>query len=68
MSKSFSAVEWMRKKREEIDEEDKNLTWEEKREKTLKLLQNDPIWRRLKARVVNQVSAQRLNKVLEKPK
>ena len=33
MKKSFDAVAWMRKRREEIDREDAGLSWKEKREK-----------------------------------
>ena len=52
MSKSFDAVAWMRKRRAEIDEEDEGLTWEEKARKTTQLLSNDPLWKRLKHRVI----------------
>jgi hypothetical protein len=52
MKKSFDAVAWMRKRREEIDMEDKGLTWAEKREKTRRLLENDPLYRRLCGRNV----------------
>jgi hypothetical protein len=52
VKKSFDAVTWMRKRRTEIDEEDKGLSWEEKRDKTRKLLEKDPLWLRLKNRVV----------------
>jgi hypothetical protein len=50
--KSFDAVAWMRSRREQIDHEDQGLTWEEKRRKTLALLATDPLWQRLKSRVV----------------
>jgi len=43
MKKSFDAVAWMRARREEIDREDKGLTWSERRDKTRKLLRNDPL-------------------------
>jgi hypothetical protein len=36
----------------EIDEEDNGLSWEEKREKTRKLLEKDPLWLRLKGRLI----------------
>ena len=52
MSKSFDCVSWMRKRREEIDREDAGLTWEERSKKTLELVKDDPIWRRLKGRSV----------------
>lgn len=50
MKKSFDAVAWMRKRRTEIDAEDQGLTWKEKRDKTLKLLEDDPAWTRLRRR------------------
>ena len=56
-NKSFDAVAWMRKRRMEIDEEDKELSWAEKTEKTLQLLENDLLWERLKSRVTKQGSA-----------
>lgn len=52
MKKTFDAVAWMRKRRTEIDEEDKGLSWEEKREKTRRLLEKDPLWLRLRGRLV----------------
>ena len=52
VKKTFDAVAWMRKRRMEIDEEDKGLSWEEKREKTRKLLEKDPLWLRLKGRLM----------------
>jgi hypothetical protein len=52
MKKSFDAVAWMRKRREEIDIEDKGLTWAEKRDKTRRLLENDSLYRRLCGRFV----------------
>jgi hypothetical protein len=51
MTKRFHAVAWMRKRRTEIDKEDKGLTWEEKSRKTADLLHDDPLWKRLKRRV-----------------
>lgn len=56
-NKSFDAVAWMRKRRVEIDEEDEGLTWEERTKKTLELLENDPLWKRLKSRVMKHASA-----------
>ncbi len=52
MKKNFDAVAWMRKRRIEIDQEDKGLSWEQKREKTRQLLQRDPLWLKLKNRLV----------------
>lgn len=51
-SKGFDAVAWMRKRRLEIDQEDTGLNWEEKSEKTLELLESDPLWQRLKSRAL----------------
>ena len=52
MKKTFDAVAWMRKRRMEIDEEDQGLSWVEKRKKTRELLERDPLWHRLKNRLV----------------
>ena len=52
MKKSFDAVAWMRQRRTAIEKEDRGLTWEEKSRKTLDLLRGDPLWERLKKRVV----------------
>ncbi len=52
MKKDFDAVHWMRTRRASIDEEDQSLSWEEKREKTRRLLESDPLWQRLKSRAV----------------
>ena len=51
MEKAFDAVAWMRAKRVEIDREDAGFTWEERSRKTLDVLQDDPLWERLKRRV-----------------
>ncbi|MCJ7704776.1 MAG: hypothetical protein MUO28_04465 [Desulfobacterales bacterium] len=56
MEKTFDAVAWMRKRREEIDKEDQGLSWEEKHEKTRKLLEKDPLWLSLKNRLVEPTS------------
>ncbi len=56
MKKTFDAVAWMRKRREEIDKEDEKLSWEEKREKTRKLLGKDPLWQSLRKRLVESTS------------
>ena len=66
MKKTFDAVAFMRKRREEIDREDAGLTWEQKREKTRRIVEKDPLWQRLKDRVVYPVTAQRMA-VREKP-
>jgi hypothetical protein len=52
MKKTFDAVAWMRARRANIDEEDRELSWEEKRKKTGRLLETDPLWLRLKNRIV----------------
>jgi hypothetical protein len=51
-NKTFDAVAWMRRRREKIDEEDQGLSWEEKHIKTHQFIENDPLWLRLKDRVV----------------
>jgi hypothetical protein len=60
MSKRFDAVEFMRRRREEIDREDSGLSWEEKSRRTLERLQGDPLWERLKDRVVPTAAALRM--------
>jgi hypothetical protein len=50
--KTFDTVVWMRTRRAKIDEEDQGLSWAEKRKKTRQLLVNDPLWIRLKNRVI----------------
>jgi hypothetical protein len=49
-NKSFDAVAFMRRRREEIDREDEGLSWEERARKTRELLKDDPLWRYLKKR------------------
>jgi hypothetical protein len=56
MEKGSDAVAWMRQRRAEIDREDEGLSWQEKREKTRRLLADDPLWLRLKHRVVRSAS------------
>ncbi len=41
----------MRKRRAEMDQEDRGLNWDEKARKTEELLRDDPLWQKLKARV-----------------
>ena len=43
MKKAFDTVDWMRHRRAQIDQEDANLTWTQKREKTHELVRQDPI-------------------------
>ena len=57
MKKAFDAVAWMRAKRRKIDEEDEELSWKEKYEKTRQLLEMDPLWLRLKNRIVEPTGA-----------
>lgn len=47
MRKTFDAVQWMRQARIRIDEEDRELTWEQKRRKTHEAIMGDPILARL---------------------
>jgi hypothetical protein len=43
MKKTFDSVSWMRQRRVQIDNEDANLTWMQKREKTRDQVLQDPI-------------------------
>ncbi len=52
MKNRFDAVSWMRERRKRIDEEDEKLSWQEKHEKTIQLLQKDPLWIKLQNRIV----------------
>ncbi len=56
-NKTFDAVAWMRTRRTKIDEEDRDLSWEEKHAKTRRLLEKDPLWLRLKDRVVKPATS-----------
>ena len=51
-TKTFDAVAFMRQRREEIDLEDSGLTWAEKRDKTRRIIETDPLYRRLKHRLI----------------
>jgi hypothetical protein len=51
MSKDFDAVGWMRRRRTEIDDEDRGLSWQEKARKTAEALRSDPLWKRLRSRL-----------------
>jgi len=57
MKKSFGAVAWMQQRRAAIDREDEGWTWEERSRKTLDVLKGDPLWERLKSRVVEPAAA-----------
>jgi hypothetical protein len=50
MNQSFDAVSFMRKRREEIEQEDAGLSWEERSWKTIAALKGNPLWERLKDR------------------
>ena len=51
MKKEFDAVEWMRARRESIDREDAGIAWDAKARRTLELLKDDPLWKRLQHRI-----------------
>ena len=65
-NRPFDAVAWMRRRREKIDEEDHGLSWEEKHTKTRRLLENDPLWLRLKDRIVKPTGS--LSVALQEPR
>jgi hypothetical protein len=48
----FHAVEFMRRRREEIDREDESLSWRERARRALEAVSDDPAWQRVKDRVV----------------
>ena len=52
MNKTFDAVAWMRKRRAEIDEETRGLSWQERARKIEEALQGDPLWEQLKSKMV----------------
>ncbi len=43
MKITFDAVQWIRRRHAEIDEEDRGLSWEEKRCKAHDIVMSDPI-------------------------
>ncbi|MBI4610613.1 MAG: hypothetical protein HY726_16580 [Candidatus Rokubacteria bacterium] len=53
MTEMFKAVEWMRHVRTQIDAEDAGLGWSDKHQKTIKILEKDPLWHRLKSRMMD---------------
>ena len=55
-TKKFNAVAYMRKTRVDIDEQDAGLTWEERHNKTLNILEDDPLWQTLRNRVVGRAN------------
>lgn len=52
MNKDFDAVSFMRTRREQIEQEDAGLSWQEKSRKTLRVLEGDPLWEKVKNRLV----------------
>ena len=60
--KPFDAVQWMREVRDKIAKAESNLTWEERKARIQRDLDDNPIWKRVKhlARpAVSQVPAHR---------
>lgn len=53
ISKRFDAVAFMRKRREEIDQEDAGLSWEERSRKALRIVRKDPLWKQFERRVAD---------------
>ncbi|HSW44206.1 MAG TPA: hypothetical protein VLM89_01385 [Phycisphaerae bacterium] len=53
MTKTFDAVQWMRQRRAQIDEEDHGLSWEEKRLRTRQIIRQDPLLASLGGKVVS---------------
>lgn len=47
MRRPFDAVAWMRQRRTQIDEEDRSLTWAQKRQRTHEQILQDPVLARL---------------------
>ena len=58
MKKKYDAVAWMRSRRVQIDREDRGLSWEERYHKTLRLLEDDLFWRKIKDRAEKSVHSQ----------
>ncbi|MHC4520836.1 MAG: hypothetical protein ACYTAS_19775 [Planctomycetota bacterium] len=52
MKKTFDAVSWMRRRRTQIDEQDRSLTWAQKRQRTREQILQDPLLARLCEEVV----------------
>ena len=52
MKKTFDAVAFMRKRREELSREYEGLSWEECESRIRKSLKDDPLYLRLKDRVI----------------
>ena len=60
MRKTFDCVEFMRKRREEIEAEDASLTWEERHDKTHAIVMADPLWREFEDRIVCPQAEQKI--------
>jgi hypothetical protein len=52
-AKRFDAVRFMRKARERIGKEDAGLSWHQISRKTSMLVDKDPLWSKLKQRVLS---------------
>ncbi len=53
MNKTFDAVQWMRQRRAQIDDEDRDLSWDQKRLKTRQVIKQDPLLASLSGRVLS---------------
>lgn len=53
MTETFKAVEWMRQVRALIDAEEEGLGWTDKHRKTIEILEKDPLWQKLKGRIID---------------
>ena len=53
MKKKFDAVAFQRKRRAEIDRQTEGMSWEERHRWIMKDLEKDPLWQRLKHRMVD---------------
>ena len=60
MKRKFDAVGFQRKRRAEIDRETAGMSWAERDRKIMKDLEKDPLWKRLKGRVVDLRTLRRL--------
>ena len=62
MNRPFRAVEWMREARARIEVEDVSLSWAEQQRKTLTILEKDPLWAKLRTRLVQSTIGVRMTK------
>ncbi len=58
MKKSFDAVAFMRKRREELSREYEGLSRQERERKMAEALKDDPLWHRLENRIVPSLTRQ----------